>query len=227
MADEPVVADEREFWERRHELSPSPIAEADVAQSGGQDRHLVLLTHLEDRDVVAASRPVLDRLGGFECVEPIPERSLHVTVKVFGTVVEQPSTEAEFSSQEERELATVLESVLAAWSPFDVAFPRFNLFPGVVYAEVADSGRFRAMNQAVCELPDVPVWDRDGAGFIPHLTLGQFTQRSGYGRLVEYLETHRQLDLPTIRIDQVKLVALDRSNGRFPPYEMIETYRFD
>jgi len=228
MGDEAVASDESEFWERRHDLSLSPITEEDVAKQGvGRERHLVLLAHLNDGDLITELQPIRDRLGDFECFEPITEQNLHITVKVFGNVVENPSGEAEYSLEEERELADELGSVLDDFLPFHIEFPRYNLFPTAVYAEVDDDGRFREMNRRVCGLSNVPVLDRDTVGFIPHLTLGHFTQQSGYERLVEYLETNRRLDLPTTRVEQVKFVALDFSKGRFPPYETIETYQFE
>lgn len=228
MSNDPVAADESEFWERRHDLSPSPITDQDIEQRGiGRDRHLVLLAHLHDSDLITSVKPLLKRLGQFECFEPIPEENLHITVKVFGNVVEDPSSEDEFSPAEERDLAAALESELDDCSPFEVEFPRFNLFPDTVYAEVDDDGRFRRLNRRVCELSNVPVWDRDRDGFIPHLSLGHFTQRGGYDQLIEYLETNRRLDLPPIGIDQVEFVALNLSEGRFPPYETIQTYPLD
>lgn len=228
MSDEALAADESEFWERRHDLSLSPITQEDVEQRGiGRDRHLVLLAHLHDSDLIPSVRPLLERLGEFECFEPIMPGNLHVTIKVLGNVVEHPSGEAEFSLAEERNLATALGSALDDLSPFDIGFPRYNLFPTTVYAEVDDDGRFRELNQRVCELSGIPVFDRDRDGFIPHLTLGQFTQQSGSERLIDYVETNRRLDLPTTRIEQVEFVALDLSEGRFPPYETIQAYPFD
>ena len=66
--------------------------------------------------------------------------------------------------------------------------------------------------------------ERDRDGFIPHLTLGHFTQRDGYEQLLQYLETHRSLNVPAMTVDELELVALDYSDGRFPPYETLETY---
>lgn len=225
MPDENVATDESEFWERRNNLSLSPITPEDVAQWGtGRSRHLVLLAHLTEDNVVDAFRPLLNRLGDFDCFEPTPARNLHITVKVFGNVVEEPSAKADFSPEDEQELATSLETVFDEVSAFPVRFPQFNLFPGVVYAEVDDGGRFGELNQRVCELSSVPVWNRDKEGFIPHVSLGHFIQQAGYGSLVEYLENNRHLELPMATINEIEFVGLNLSEGRFPPYETIETY---
>lgn len=225
MSDDAMASDETEFWERRRDLTLAPTTEADVERRAvGRTRHLVLLAHLTDEDIVARFAPILERLGEFDCFAPEPARNLHVTVKVLGNVVEEPDDVYEFSDRDERRLAASLRSALDSAEAFTVDFPRFNLFPGVVYAEVADDGRFAGVNRLVCELADVPVRERDEAGFVPHLTLGHFTQRDGYERLLRYLEENRSLDVPSVAIDELELVALDFSDGRFPPYETVAAY---
>ncbi|WP_248907999.1 2'-5' RNA ligase family protein [Halocatena marina] len=225
MSDTAVASDEAEFWERRHELVLSPTTAEDVERRSTESaRHLVLLAHITDEAIIRCFESIVADLDEFDCIVPIPVRDLHITVKVFGNVVEEPDGNAEFSQQDEKELATSLRSALGAVPSFPVRFPRFNLFPSVVYAEVTDDGRFSQLNQRVCAIPDVPVWDRDGDGFIPHLTLGEFTQRDGYEQLLQYLEDNHSLDIPPTTISELEFVALDLSNGRFPPYETIETY---
>lgn len=143
----------------------------------GRSRHLVLLARITDEDVVSRFEPVLEQFGDFKCFASEPARNLHFSVKVLGNVVEDPNGEGEFSTQDERELVSSLQSALSDATAFTVDFPRLNLFPRVVYSEVADNGRLMELNQSVCDVPGVPVWGRDRDGFIPHLTLGHFTQR--------------------------------------------------
>jgi 2'-5' RNA ligase len=224
MADDGLASDPATFWKQRHELSPSPITEEDVRQRAvGRGRHLVLLAHITDDAVLSRIAPALNRLDEFGCFAAAPTRYLHVTVKVLGDVVENPQDEAEFAPEEETELVEKLGSALDGAAPFTVEVPRLNLFPDVVYAEVADEGRFAALNHRVCSIDGVPVRERD-RDFIPHLTLGHFTRRNGYERLCQYLERNRSLDLPPIPVSDLELVALDFSDGRFPPYETVRTY---
>lgn len=225
MTDDTVASNETEFWERRHDLTLSPITEKDIEQRAiGRIRHVVLLAHITDETIVSRFGSILKRLGDFNCIAPIRTTNLHITGKVFGNVVEEPNGEGEFSKQDERELATSLQSALCKTIPFTASFPRFNIFPGVVYAEVVDDGHFATVNHRVCERSDTPVWNRDRGGFIPHLTLGHIIQRSGYEHLLQYLERNRSLAIPSTTIEELKLVALDLSDGRFPQYETIEIY---
>ncbi|QLD86354.1 2'-5' RNA ligase family protein [Natronomonas halophila] len=225
MADDGLASNPATFWNRRHELSLAPITDEDVRQrAGGRGRHLVLLARITDDTVRSRVEPILKRLDGFDCFAAQPTRNLHITVKVLGNVVENPQDEAEFAPEEEAELVAKLDDALEEATSFAVDIPRLNLFPDVVYAEVADDGRFAALNHRVCSIAGVPVRERDRTGFIPHLTLGHFTRRDGYERLLQYLERNRSLDLPPRPVSELELVALDFSDGRFPPYETVRTY---
>lgn len=225
MSDDAMASDETEFWERRRDLTVEPTTAADVERRAvGRTRHLVLLARFTDEAVVAGVDPVLERLGEFDCFASQPARNLHVTVKVLGNVVEEPDGDHEFSAGDERRLVASLRSALDSAGAFTVEIPRLDLFPDVVYAEVADDDRFADLNRRVCTLDGVPARERDGEGFVPHLTLGHFTRREGYDRILGYLEQNRSLDLPSVAVDELELVALDFSEGRFPPYETVATY---
>jgi 2'-5' RNA ligase len=225
MADDGLATDPAAFWNRRHDLSIAPITDEDVRQRAvGRGRHLVLLARVTDDAVLSRIEPILNRLDGFDCFAAQPTRNLHITVKVLGNVVENPQSEVEFAPREETELVEKLGSALDGAAPFTVEVPRLNLFPDVVYAEVADDGRFATLNHRVCSITGVPVRERDRTGFVPHLTLGHFTRREGYERLLQYLEENRSLDLPPVPVSDLELVALDFSDERFPPYETVRTY---
>lgn len=225
MTDHDAASDESEFWRKRRELTPQPITEQDVEKRGvGRTRHLVLLAHISDPAVISGLSPVLDRLDEFECFESIQVRNLHITIKVLGNIVEDPSGEREYSREGERHLATAFSSALDKIPSFSITFPRLNLFPAVVYGEVDDGGHFIEANRAICDLPEVSVWERDRDGFVPHLTLGHFTQSDGYEEVVAYLEENRSLSVPSMTIDELGLMAFDFTEGRFPAPEVVKRY---
>ncbi len=91
-----------------------------------------------------------------------------------------------------------------------------------MYGEVADGGRLAGLNREVCDYSGTATLDRDGDKFIPRLTFGYFDNDTDYGELVDCLETNRQLQLPTIPVEQVTLVAFE-VGGRPPTYNRLET----
>lgn len=224
MPDNEVVSDPSESWEERSDWSPSPITETDIEHRVvGRGRHLVLLASISAEEIIDRLEPILEELGKYECVAPTPPENLHVTVKVIGDVVTEPRAVGEFSPTDERQLIQSIRDYIGDISSFTVTFPQLNLFPTVVYAEVSDNDYFAELNQRICEIPTIPVLERDNA-FIPHLTLGHFTQRDGYRELVQYLEDNRSLTVPEVTVTEVELVALDFAEGRFPSHTTVETY---
>lgn len=228
MGEEFVATDPSECWERRHDLEISPHTAADVDDQGA-DRieHLVVIARISAADVVAGLRPVLAALDEFGCFESIPVRNLHVTVKIVGDVVADPSGSGEFGVGAVDDIVEAVRTRLAGVSSFRVGFPRLNLFPSVVYAEVVDDGVFGRLNDRLCASGAFPVFDRDGRGFIPHLTLGQFVESSGAGAVIEYVEANRGLSVPSVTVDALELIAVDHSAGRFPVYESVAVFELE
>jgi len=193
------------FWNRRRDLTPEPVTPADESA-----RHLVFLA-----DVGGALTESCTGLDQFDCLTVAPPDYHHVTVTVVGNVGDSIS-----ESAEER-IRDAARDAFVDIDAFDVSFPRYNLFPTVVYAEVDDSGAFAALNDRACAIDDVPVHDRDDA-FVPHATLAQFTEDSDYDELLDVLEANRSLEARAT-IDEVELVAVDPS-VRFPDFETVERY---
>lgn len=204
MSDD-LATDPGEYWAARRDLTPAPVSPPD--ESG---RHLVLLARVPD--LFADTRR---RLSDFDCLAVAPPGYLHVTVTPVGTLGDGVPPDAEDRIRRDA------RDAFADVDAFDARFPRLNLFPTVVYAEVDADGGFAALNDRACRLSDVPVHDRDRS-FVPHATLAQFTGDDDYDALVEYLEANHALDA-TVRVDAVDLVALDHGE-RFPAFETVETY---
>jgi 2'-5' RNA ligase len=224
MTEESLAEGPTEFWERRHELTPQATTDTDIeerAENGG--RHLVILADIADEDILSQFESELSGLDRFDCIAAVPLQYVHVTVKVMGNVVSEPRNEADLIAEDEGRIVAAAGSVFSDIEPFTVDFPQLNLFPTTVYAEVADDGRFSELNRRICDVPEIPVRNRDGQGFIPHATLGQFVSDREYKRLIEYIEANRHIDIGPIEVSEIELVALDLTT-RFPAFETVETF---
>jgi 2'-5' RNA ligase len=218
MSEDFTAEDPSNFWNKRHELSPHPIQKADV-QDRESGRHLVFLVDITD-GVMSQLESETTALDEFNCLDAWPLEYLHITVKVIGTIGTQ---ESDLVPADEQRFIDAGHSVFDDVSPFTVTFPKLNLFPSVVYAEVADDSRFTALNNRVCDISEMPVYDRDGDGFIPHMALARFTQKEGYKSVVTYLERARYLETDPVEISTIQLCAFDY-NKWYPSFEVIETY---
>jgi 2'-5' RNA ligase len=207
------------FWNERHEMDLETTTAEDVA-ARDVSRHLVLLARVDDA-VAKAFQTSLDALDAFEGLAVPPERYLHVTVTLVGNV----GPDCRLSPADEFRITDELYDALDGVEPFEVSFPKFDLFPSVVFASVDDGGAFAELNERACRVDGVEVHDRD-EGFTPHLTLAQFRSQEGYDHVVSWLDEHRTLDVPSMRVDEVELVAVDLA-ARFPEFETVQRYTLE
>ena len=198
-------------------MAVEPTTEADIADRDAS-RHLVFLARVTDDAVHEALRPTLDALAEFDCLAVVPERYLHVTVTLAGNV----GPGQRLSADDEERIAAAGREAFANASAFEVAFPRLDLFPTVVFASVDDGGSFAALNERTCGIDDVEVHGRDEE-YVPHLTLAQFRSRDDYGDLLAELEADRTLDAPSVRVTELELVAVGPGE-RFPEFETVARY---
>jgi 2'-5' RNA ligase len=183
----------------------------------------VLLAAIDDPTVAETLAGAAARLGRFECPASIPRPYLHVSVTVVGTEVDEPDGEGEHTPEGVERIADALREALADATPFVIEFPRLDLFPSAAFCAVADSGAFERLNRAVCTIPDLPVHDRDGEGFVPHVTLGQFTGGADFEDLLGAMERDREVGAGPLRVDALELVALDLRE-RFPTFETVARF---
>ena len=219
MHDDEMASDETEFWERRHEMSPS--ADDEPPTDGYR---LALLVDVANPTVLSAGGRLSASLDQFECFDSSPPAAFHLTVKLFDVSVSPSTVETAHSRPAVRRVDAAVSSVTSEYEPFTVRFPRLNLFPDVVYGEVDDNDQITDLNNRICQKPHVTTLDRDGDNFIPHLTLGYFQNDVNCQEFIEFIESNRELDLPAFTVDTLSLVAYD-VGGRPPAYNKLETYR--
>jgi 2'-5' RNA ligase len=218
MHDEEMASDTTEFWKRRNDLTPP----TDTTDDSERYR-LVLLTDVADPDVLSECGRISDALDRFECFDPSPSGLLHVTAKLFDVGVDPSTTGVESPSPVLRRVDRAVSDVVAGYEPFEVELTRLNLFPDVVYGEVADGGRLTGLNRELCDYSGIATLDRDGDNFIPHLTFGYFGNDTDLGALVEFLEANRELQFPTMRVEELALVAYEVGSNP-PTYTQLTTY---
>lgn len=218
MSDDFIAEDPSEFWKKRHESSPSPIRKAAV-QDREPGRHLVFLVDITE-EILSQFESMTVALEEFDCLDAWPLEYLHITVKVVGTIGTPGS---ELVPTDEQRFIDAGHSVFDDINPFTVKFPKLNLFPSVVYAEVMDNSRFTSLNDRICDISGMPVYDRDRDGFIPHMALARFTQEEGYESVVTFLEQSRHLEISPVEISTIQLCALD-STEWYPSFETIEIF---
>jgi 2'-5' RNA ligase len=219
MHDDRMASHPDEYWEMRRELTPSPSPP--VVADG--DQRLALLVDLADSQVASGYGRLRAQLAEFQCLKPTPPDELHLTVKLFDHAPVAGTRDGS-SPVSAAQIIDAVTEIIDDYEPFDIDFPRLNLFPDTVYAEVDDGGELAAFNEALCQRPWTTTSDRDGEQFIPHLTLGYFTGATEYEQLVRFLESHRDPQLPTMTVEEVAIVAYDLTSNWGSAATTLQTY---
>lgn len=207
MHDDEMASDPDEYWDRRRELVPSP--EQRFVADG--DSQLALIVDISDSPVAEAYGRLRRDLDDFDCVRSTPRAGLHLTIKLFDQTAAETAQGGE--PREAVDIADAVHDIIAEYDPFEVEFPRLNVFPDTVYAEVETDGVLSALNTALCEQPWAATISRDAEQFIPHLTLGYLTSATGYDRLVDFLERRRELSFPAATVEELSLVSYDGASN--------------
>ncbi|MFB6255465.1 MAG: 2'-5' RNA ligase family protein [Haloplanus sp.] len=214
-----MASDPTEYWERRRELTPSP--NPPIVADG--DQRLALLIDLAESRVASAYDRLHGRLSEFQCLTPTPSDELHLTVKLFDHTP-TAATGRNSSRVSATQIADSVTEIVDDRDPFTVEFPRLNLFPDTVYAEVDDGGALAELNRALCARPWTATSDRDGQQFIPHLTLGYFAGTEEYDRLLTFLEGNRDPRLPAMTVEEIAIVAYDLTSNWGSAATTLQTY---
>ncbi|MFB6111762.1 MAG: 2'-5' RNA ligase family protein [Halobacteriaceae archaeon] len=211
------------FWPGRYEMAVEP-------SSGWPERlerfreHLVFSVEPGPavRNALAdAAAPV----AAADAAIAAPPVYYHVTVTIAGDLVD-PDTAAgpgEFDPAGLDRLRAAARDRIAALErgPFEASLPRLNVFPSVVFCEVAAGGQLATLNDALCELSGVPEHDRD-LDYVPHVTLGHFRDRD-IGGLLDRLKGQRQVDAPPLGVEAVTLIGME-FDQRYPERRVIERF---
>lgn len=196
------------YWEQREELEAVPEdRSAREAWADGRDRYVTVCWSLEGEiaDELAA---VADRLDECDCLRGVPARYLHVTVKELGFVVPDPVEANELSAADLERIENRTAEIASDVDPFEVRFPRLDLFPTVVFAAVDDGGRFERIHRRLRSIDGVPTYRYDGIDYAPHVTLAKFVD-ADLDPAIERLEGDRELAIGPATVDALDLIAVD------------------
>lgn len=211
------------YWGRKRRLDPVVTdAETRAAWADGRHRYRSFVVKLSGAPASTLA-DLAESVGGFDCVHPAPEESLHVAVKPLGFVVDDPAEPEEVDSETAESIADAAADVFADEQPFEAELSRVNVFPRSVFAEVDAGGRLERIHRDLLAIPNMPALPGDGDNYTPHVTLGEFRSTSDFEYFVEWLEDNRDIDTDPIEVDAFSLVETDPTTS-FPSLETIRTY---
>jgi 2'-5' RNA ligase len=151
-------------------------------------------------------------------VDPIPLDALHITVRYFGELSDQPQEESEFHPDRLPSLLAQLRAVLRDWPAFPVALRRINSFFICPFFEVHDNGVVNGMRSALEPgLRELGFGSADYGprGYLPHLTLGYYNEDGDGVAAREVLAQLRERELGQLEVTKLSLITAPWRDGMY------------
>jgi 2'-5' RNA ligase len=191
----------------------------------GRAQYLAFLIRIEDPAAQQYIASAIERLDGIPGVEPYPEAYWHMSVKGGGFQVIKRSYPDDVLREDVPRIAAKAKALLAGQPAFEAQLGAIAGFPEVVFIEVHDSGRIRALNSLLTEgLPQVPRYPIDAGVFLPHVSIARFTSNDGLKQLKQTIARHRgDANGPSVLVRRVEFVKVWLSEET-PEFETLATY---
>ena len=214
------------YWGRRRHLDPFvTTAETRSTWANGRNHYRSFVVHVTGSAADTLAE-LAESVGGFDCVRPASKESLHIAVKDLGFVVDEAAATDEIDPDSADAIADAAADIFAREQRFEVTFPRLNVLPNSVFAEVDSDGRFERLHRELLALPGAPTLPGDGDAYTPHATLGEFRSTSDFQYFVEWLEEHRDVDADPFEVEAFSLVEVDPTLP-FPPFDTLRSYELE
>lgn len=222
QSDVPTYASTWEAFLARDEVA---LGEDRSAWARGRAQYLTFLVRIEDAPARAYVTSAVERLAGIPGVEAYPDWYWHVTVKGAGFQVIKRSHDDDILRQDASRLAAQARRVFDATPAFDAQLGPPNAFAEAAILEVHDGGAVRALNTRLLEeVEGIGRYPFDGAKFLPHVSIAQFTSGEGLSELKERLtELRNDAAGPRFQVRRIELVRAWLSED-VPEFDTLATY---
>jgi hypothetical protein len=192
----------------------------------GRAQYLALVVRIEDRPVVQYLSDIGARIRTIPGVQMYPGWYLHMTVKGVGFQVIKRTHDDDILRQDLPRLVIRAKDLITEQVAFHAQLGQINAFTEVVFVEVHDAGRVRALNTLLLnQLRGVARYPFDGASFLPHISIARFTSSEGLLELKKALATLREepLAAPTLAVRRIEFIKAWLVEP-IPEFETLATY---
>jgi 2'-5' RNA ligase len=171
---------------------------------------------VQTTEVVEQVRAIQRQLEQCHTFAPSPLDTLHITVRNLGALVDHPKRAQEVSPRQLPALTESIGRVLADRDRFPILLNRVNSFFVCPIVEVHDAGHILSIREQLePELVSLGLADYNYGprGFIPHLTLGYYTESNDGAAARQVVNALRDTTVGTIQVTELILVRARLTSG--------------
>lgn len=154
--------------------------------------------------------------NGIKTTHQLPAESLHITLALPGRLG------THFQQNDLSYMQRTLENLTKQQEKITVELGNFNVFPNVLFVEVADSnGDLQALHERICQqIPFSQYPEYQYENYLPHVSVA-------YGAKAQDLsQVNRQQSPITCQLDQIVLGKVKVNGPNQTDREVLSSYRF-
>jgi 2'-5' RNA ligase len=192
----------------------------------GRTDWLTILIRVKDREIINKLKTIQNKLKRFNCIEPIPVESFHLTIKELAFLVDNKQNSDEMTQEELDYLIPSVEEKIRDYNPFEIEIKNLNQFHSVVCLEGHDGDVINNINGAILGIEGVQKYTHDYPGLLPHLSITQYKNSEDFEEVIEYLEYKREIHIGTLFVESFELVIAELPvKDRYPTLKPLKSFK--
>ncbi|HEU0163588.1 MAG TPA: 2'-5' RNA ligase family protein [Thermomicrobiales bacterium] len=153
-------------------------------------------------------------LAEYPFVRLHPDDFLHIPIQELGFLSDAPRRRDEINFERLEEFSSVARIPIGEYPQFTIRIGGINSFLDAPFLDVQDGGWISRIHRRLLDIAVIPPNTR--FPFLPHITLGHYTESAEIGDLGERLEPWRDITLGEFEVNEIEIVTL-RTNEAYPP----------
>jgi len=157
-----------------------------------------------------AIQPALDEaraaLSDIPFLRLHPNSFLHIPIQELGFLKPFPKQRDEINELRLDEFASVARIPVGEYTPFTVTLGPINSFQDAPFLEVRDNGFLSRLHRRLLDVAVVPPNMR--YAYLPHVTIGHYTEEAPIGALREHLQPFREVIFGSFTVTELDIIAI-------------------
>lgn len=202
-------------WKARDEIEPR------IDETPDRKHFYSFLVGVNRQEVRDRLEEVQSQLEKFKCVDNVPRDYFHITVKMAGFLVDNPSQGDEIGEDQLDEIKQQADSIVEDFEPFEVRLKNLNIFPTAVISEVHEARELDSLNRRFKQIDQLLTFRKE---YLPHTSIAHFQSKEAFQSLLEKLEQLREQEFGTVEVDEIRLIHTDFRKDKLG-FETVERFK--
>lgn len=164
---------------------------------------------------------LMEALGEFPFVRPIPAALLNVTVQELGYLTDRPEGRDEITAKWLDEFVQQASSPVQSFPPFDVRLGGANSYVDAAFIDVHDNGWLSRIHTRLLDFVSQP--PRMRYAYLPELIIAQYIERAPADNLVRVLTPFRDMTFGEFRVTHIDVMRV-RTDASFATPEVVHRF---